>query len=388
MRSIQRFLVRWENCIVLALILATHLAIYYFTGIRRGSDTSYYVTSSQYLREHAFNLVTLFQNVPHSVHYATTILFFSFGGPKIFPVLNVLLSFSALWLFSRLLKQLLPGNVFLRLSIFGFFLVNTEVVRWNYYLLSDGVLINLVLLTLFALLSNRPASSWMYLAVAPLLAFTRPTAVAFFIPILLYCLWSKARFKLLITLTTLVMCLGLRFQLGASQQYSPSFLRPFHVGLVTGHLIADPGFNYKIESPFVIDQSEITGRENTWELLSKFPFYSMEYLSKKAITYAFPVYPYFSTKHNLFNGIYFTVLYLWILIGSIWILSLFTQRKLNLKSNPHLPRLFLFVFTFAGFVVLHTFSILDSEARYLAPWIPMAILAGVSLIGLPQWNSR
>lgn len=361
----------FEFIVVAFLICITHLFVYLATGFRRSSDSTYYQNAADSFIENGHSFSSLFESVAHSAHYAATIFLLALFGDPGFFYFEIVLSMISMFVFYCLLVRLLPGENHwpVRLLTFIFYISNIEILRWNYYLLSDALLINGLILIIAALFYQSRWSVALLFLLELFFGFARPTAFILLGMVAVYCLFRRpqTRGKALVSVLIVIGVLGTQLYFGNSSKAKGHYLRPFVQGLVTGHLIADPSFNFKIESPFSIQAQEVTGEEDVLELFLRYPKYTFRYLICKMGAFVFPVYPYFSVKHIFFNGFYYFLLYGFLIFG---VLFWFTgaSRESRLFAG------FCWI-TFAVYVVFHSLTILDSEGRYLSPWVSLLVLS-------------
>src|SRR3989338_3075643 len=132
-------ILKYESVIALLFACLVHALVFASTGIKKSSDSTFYLSNAAFLRESGFNLILLFRERAHTVHYAPTIVSLAAFGQIGFVVLNVLCSLIAFFSLHLLFKRLIPAPhlVGIRLGILCFYFVNPEIVRWNYFILSD-----------------------------------------------------------------------------------------------------------------------------------------------------------------------------------------------------------------------------------------------------------
>jgi hypothetical protein len=255
-----------------------------------------------------------------------------------------------------------------------------ELYKWAFYLLTDGFFLVQVVFWLAWLAHWRNNLAWP-IGAAILwysLLHSRPTGL-FLIPAttafaLLSPFTGQKRF-LLGLMAVSALWIGVLVS-GRSDVHTQWAKRNF----VHGHLLDDARLTPVVQPPF--EPADVESL-STAEICFRYLDYCLNYYSRKALIYIWPVFPKYSVRHKIFNALYFGSLIIFSLWGAIGLWSRFLRLGRGawhwLQPQGTGAALYaLCALLLLTACVFHTLTHIDPDTRNLivwtAPWIIGACL--------------
>lgn len=256
---------------------------------------------------------------------------------------------------------------------FGLALLSYELSRWNSYILTDALLIDLSAAALVALvISLRRSSaawSWVTGCAVFLALLVRGTAVAMVLAVLL-----TAAFWRPFARVTVIAVLGALFGAASYFALSPVLLESRGTPLdgvctylVSGRVIWGMD-EYRLSPiPELASDTELASRQCVYRAVTRFPGHAAAVAFRKAAVYWMPFYSHYSPRHQLANVA---------LLGIPFVLALMALlvRPVRILGDPLtlVPLLWA-----ASFTAVHALTWVEGDQRFLAPVLPAVyMLAG------------
>ena len=264
-------------------------------------------------------------------------------------------------------------------------LVSYEFSRWNSYILTDALFIDLSAVALVALVlslrSGSPAWSCLTGLAIALALFVRGTAVAMVAAALLACvLWRPtARVTVISVLAALVAYFSYFVFSPVPLTDRGTPLDGVCTSLVSGRVLWGMDEYRVTPIPQLMNDKELTPRQCIQQALTTFPQRTAAIAVYKAIVYWMPFYAHYSPRHRLANVV---------LLGGPFVLAVLTviSRPWQIRSDPLklVPLLWA-----ASFTALHAATWVEGDQRFVAPGPPAVyILAGSAAARLLNYFSK
>ena len=341
-------------------------------GPLMSTDSIGYSKSADVLIELNFNLLeyysqkTISKINPSHIYTIPVILisftkyFFGDNWQFIFMIINIILFFFSLVIFSRILLFLKVRPLVISLSL-PILILSVDLLTWPRYVLTDTIFSFLVMLLVYGITKSVIEDKINYLIliiVTCLIYLTRPTSIPFILSLILFISILKTRFSFKPKLILLFIFVFL---------ISTPFIFAFFYYLMNNYLVNSP------QAFFLIDMVKsgmiIFDRPETWSDPPN-TFTDVVYIYFLRILFFFnPYVKSFSDIHiilNLIQSVY--------ILLSIFFWSLFS---INFKIFNKIVFLVLLIsFITAAF---HAFTLIDYDWRYRFPIImPLLIIFPIS----------
>jgi hypothetical protein len=345
------------------------LGVWAYGGMRTAADTDGYMARVSGLAASGSYLGFLYSESIINAHMFTVWLLWF--GPNLFVLLTCALTALLPFLVDRVLAQNGAAPVF-RCGALLCLSVHPELYKWSLFVLTDGFfLIQTVIL--LAVLSRRsyPGAWWVLIPLLVYnLVYTRPTGLLVLPAMAAFAvaeLDSRRRtFILTVTAVTTVWVVGWIVVGGGDSAQHVNITRE---RFIEGHVLQDPNMGVPMDVPFTKAQA---ADRSIPSLCVSYPGYCLRYYVRKPLAFFVPVFPKYSLRHNVMNGLYF---------GSLALLSIASVIGLaRIRSRPgwavvrHAPEVKPLVFCAVAVAVagaFHTVTHIDSDARYLMVWVPL-----------------
>ncbi len=376
--QLHQLLDKWLPLIAIMVGVFWFIVFSLIKGVTLGGDTEDYLLRTRDIFSSFSSFLSIYQHPRLTAHVST--IWMALLGAKGFALWVATLTIALPWGIVRLLRGV-GVSVGLQCAALMFVAVNPEIFVWAWYVLTDGLFLLQPIVLLYVLILP---GAWKYrYALFPLVlyhsVYTRPTGVLLVVPLIVtsFVMNNKrvGRYVLAVSLLMGAWSASWILTEGQTQNVHNSISKRT---FITGHLLQDPRMSEPIATPFTL---EADSNKTYGQLCTEEPGYCMKYYALKGAGYFMPIYPLYSAKHKVFNGIYFGSLIGLSLIG----LSLaYIRRRISIQHkafNHHQKVGAVFCFSavlFAGFfhiVITHV----DSDARFLMVWTPLWI-SGLALL--------
>jgi hypothetical protein len=123
--------------------------------------------------------------------------------------------------------------------------------------------------------------------------------------------------------------------------------------------------------PFSLEEA---GGRSIGALCAAYPGYCATYYARKWLAYFWPVFPKYSTRHRVFNALYFGGL---LALSGVGLIGLLRRGRRegwgSLRADPAVRAAALCVTMVLTAGLFHTVTHIDPDARYVMVWVPVWI---------------
>jgi hypothetical protein len=360
--------------LLVSLVVRTLTALVW--GVSSASDSSTFIQAAGEWRDAGYALSWLFSEYegrsPLYVAFLALVSRFGPDDPAAPVVAQAMISASVPFIL-YLGVRLGGGTTRAAWITWALALVSYELSRWNSYVLTDALLIDLSAVALVALILslNSPNPAWGGLAglAIALALFLRGTALPLVMAALLTCaLWRPPARR---TLITVLAALAAYFAYFA---FSPvplaargTPLDGMCTYLVSGRVLWGMDEHRVTPIPQLMNDKALAPRQCIQQALTRFPLQVAGIAAYKAIVYWMPFYAHYSQRHRLVNVV---------LLGGPFVLAAVAvlSAPWQVRSDPLMLVPLMWV---ASFTILHAMTWVEGDQRFLAPVLPAVyILAG------------
>lgn len=260
-------------------------------GVRLGGDSGRYIGAAQNILEG----LPLTNEQLHYLSYEYILLpiYALGGGTKTITVVQCFFALAGALAIYLLGKKVFSRSIGLLASVV--FLLHPSIQRWNFYILTEGLATNTLLVTTAFCLTaeNKITRGGYFFIAAGILALSRPESPVFLIPLTIYLISEKKPLALLWGIALVLLMVGiwvlrppLAAEFGVWKQWKEGV-----------YIWGYPG----VGSPLSSHEEAFRG-ENVfaWALAMIYhPIWFIKLSAYKVYYFLLPVRPYYSTLHNL-----------------------------------------------------------------------------------------
>jgi hypothetical protein len=292
-------------------------------------------------------------------------------GPNLFVLLTCALTALLPFLVDRVLAQSGAATVF-RCGALLYLSIHPELYKWSLFVLTDGFfLIQTVILLAVLARRSYPRAWWVLIPLLVYnLVYTRPTGLLILPAMAAFAaaeLDSRRR-KFILTLSAVVGAWVIGWIViggGDSAQHVNITRERF----IEGHVLQDPNMGVPMDVPFTKAEA---ADQSIPSLCVSYPGYCVRYYVKKPLAFFVPVFPKYSMRHNIMNGVYFGSLAVLSLVSLLGVGRIFASSGWTiLRRAPEIKPLLFCAVAVAVAGAFHTVTHIDSDARYLMVWVPL-----------------
>ena len=353
-------------------------------GIFEGGDTPTFLLWADHIRKEGLSARSLAGDSPgiminHMTHFWIYLL-----GQRGFVILNAVLTAFLPLCVVRILRHAGVRPFFAACALL-YVATNEEIYKWAFYILSDGSLIALVAIVVALITAPRfKGPVWFIIPVFWYCMFYSRAGGFLILPgVFVYGLWGrqpgKRVYLVALVALTIVFHAGYSAWLNQARRVDSAkevqffrdvfYLDKTRLDFINGHILIDPQMSPKLKVPFTPEEAK--GR-SLWELCRSYKAYCAHQAIRRFMAYIFPVYPLYSLKHKVFNALFYGGSIL--LSGSGAVLLLMAIRRYGwnrvLRRDVNKSGAALLCGTLILTVsVFHPIAAVDSDARYLMPWV-------------------
>ena len=355
-------------------------------GVMEGGDTPGFLTAAARISQEGLSFRSLFGSAKGGILYHVTHFWLYLWGKMGFvafvAILTALIPYSAVMLLRRAgVRPVFVGGALLYLA------VNEEIYKWAFYVLSDGLLISLVaiVLMLVTVPKIRRHLWWLIPVVWYNMYFSRPTAFIMIPALVVYTLIIRDLSKRFLIIGVLAATLLFYWGVSALQargeaeradvREERSLIDTLvHVentrrDFVIGALLMDEKMSEKLAVPFTKEEAE--GR-SLYNLCRSYKTYCARYTFRRYFAYLLPIYPLYSLRHKVFNGLFYGSSLLLSAAGFVLLIAgvlRFGRGRLREVSRDKTGAWVLCGLLILFASLMHLRQAVDPDARYLMPWV-------------------
>ncbi|MFQ5912343.1 MAG: hypothetical protein ACE5JS_04100 [Nitrospinota bacterium] len=376
-------------------------------GVQEGGDTQNYIRSARLLSARGLSAQSLFGggSLGNLLYHMTHFWIFLLGNDG-FVAFAAALTALVPFFVVKILQHNAVHTLIVLVALF-YVAVNREIYSWAFYVLGAALLHPHIVLFLYLITFRR--YSWYHLSVIPIVwystLFMRATAIILIPATIIFATLGEHPkkkyflFGLMVATLVFILAFTLRSPLTPSHPAQSPARQPADIEprggqisdrgqyaifgnvltiarkhFVAGELLNDPTMTEYLSVPFTKEEAE---GKSLGELCRSHKGYCGHYFFRKALAFFLPVFPKFSTKHKIFNGLYFGSMLLLSAVGFIWLFAATARagwRSLLQERREHFATYLLCGLLLPLAATMHLLSAVDPDAQYVMTWTPAWIL--------------